>query len=157
MREALWHALARLAGNLPVPPEMTGIASALLHVSDTPSAFYPDLARLVSAVRPRFIIHTGDLADEVKLRAGSPSDRALYGRRVEALLAILEASSAEQVHLLMGNHDDPDLVRGLARRAAVSEGCARLELGGVAIAAAHRAEDRRADHRPRPNTVRPDL
>ena len=59
---------------------------------------------------------------------------------MEALLAILEASSAEQVHLLMGNHDDPDLVRGSpAGRPLPKAAPARAR--GVAIAAAHRAED----------------
>ncbi len=146
MRETLRHALARLAGNLPVPPEMTGLSCALLHVSDTPYTFYPDLARLVAAVRPRFIVHTGDLADEVKLRPGSP-DRPLYAARVEALLATLGSSAAERVFLVMGNHDDPGLVRRLASgreppgRFVVAEGCLRLDLEGVGIAASHRPED----------------
>ncbi len=146
MRETLWHALARLAGKSPIPPEMTGLPCALLHVSDTPSIFYPELARLVAAVRPRFIVHTGDLADEVKLRSGS-SDRPLYAARVEALLAVLESSAAEQVFLVMGNHDDPVIVRGLASgreprtRFVVAEGCLYLDLEGVGIAASHRPED----------------
>jgi 3',5'-cyclic AMP phosphodiesterase CpdA len=146
MRETLRHALARLSGKLPVPPELTGLSCALLHVSDTPSTFYPDLARLVAALRPRFIIHTGDLADEVKLRSGF-SDRPLYAARVEALLAILESSAAERVFLVMGNHDDPGLVRGLASgreplgRFVVAEGCLCLDLEGVGIAASHRPED----------------
>ena len=140
MRETLRHVLARLAGRLPVPPEMAGLSSVLLHVSDTPSTFYPDLARLVEALRPRFILHTGDLADEVKL-ACCPCDRTLYGKRVKALLRILEESPALRVILVMGNHDCPETVRELAGRSEVFEGGVRLELEGVQIAAAHRAED----------------
>lgn len=146
MRETLRHALACLAGRLTVPPEITGFPCALLHISDTPATFYPDLARLVAAIRPRFIVHTGDLADEVKLRPGSP-DRSLYAARVEALLAILGSSAAERIFLVMGNHDDPGLVRGLLPepgprgRFVVAEGCLRFELEGVGISASHRPED----------------
>jgi len=132
--------LARLSGSLSIPPEAEHLPCALLHVSDTPSVFYPDLARLLAAVRPRFVVHTGDLADEVKIRAGV-LDRPLYERKTGALLEILEASVAARVLLLMGNHDDTATVRRLARRAEVFEGCALLDLERVRIAAAHRPED----------------
>jgi len=132
--------LARLSGSLAIPAEAEHVRFPLLHVSDTPSVFYPDLARLLAAVRPLFVVHTGDLADEVKIRGGV-LDRALYERKTGALLEILEASLAARVFLLMGNHDDPATVRRLARRAEVLEGCALLDLDGVRIAAAHRPED----------------
>ena len=140
MKAQALRLLARLSGSLAIPHAAEHVPCALLHVSDTPSVFYPDLARLLAAVRPRFVIHTGDLADEIKIRSGV-LDRALYGQKTKSLLEILEASGATRVFLLMGNHDDPETVRGLARRAEVLEGCALLDLEGVRIAAAHRPED----------------
>ena len=144
VREALRRTLALVTGNRLVPPEAMGIEGALLHVSDTPSIFYPALARLLSAVRPRIVLHTGDLADEVK-RGSCPQDACLYAAKVEALLGILAAGCTGRIILVMGNHDDPDAVRSLATavpgRFEVFEGCARLDLDGVRIVAAHRAED----------------
>ena len=70
MKTRALRLLARLSGSLAIPPEAWRVACPLLHVSDTPSVFYPDLARLLAAVRPRFVVHTGDLADEVKIRSG---------------------------------------------------------------------------------------
>ena len=68
MKTRALRLLARLSGSLSIPPEAGSVPCPLLHVSDTPSVFYPDLARLLAAVRPRFVVHTGDLADEVKIR-----------------------------------------------------------------------------------------
>ncbi len=144
MKEALRRALACLAKAPAVPQEALGIASALLHVSDTPSFFYGDLGRIAEAIRPRFIVHTGDLADEIKLRSRSP-DARLYASRVQSLVSVLLATQAERIFLVMGNHDDFAVVRalsaGLAGRLQAFERCARMELEGVRIAAAHRPED----------------
>ncbi len=144
MKEALRRALACLTKAPAVPREAQGIASALLHVSDTPSFFYADLGRIAEAVRPRFIVHTGDLADEIKLRSRSP-DARLYASRVQSLVSVLLATPAERIFLVMGNHDDFAVVRalaaGLAGRLQAFERCARMQLEGVRIAAAHRPED----------------
>jgi predicted phosphodiesterase len=144
VRKALQRALTCLAKAPGVPPEALGLASCLLHVSDTPSFFYADIGRIAEAVKPRFIVHTGDLADEIKLRSPSP-DRKLYASRVQALLKVLQETSAERIFLVMGNHDDFSVVLTLSAplegRFLVYEHCARLELEGVRIAAAHRPED----------------
>ena len=144
MKEVLRRALACLAKAPAVPREAQGIASALLHVSDTPSSFYADLGRIAEAIRPRFIVHTGDLADEIKLRSRSP-DARLYASRVQSLVSVLLATSAERIFLVMGNHDDFAVVRalsaGFAGRLQAFERYARMELEGVRIAAAHRPED----------------
>ncbi len=144
MKEALRRALACLAKAAAVPPEVLGIGSSLLHVSDTPSLFYPDLGRIAQAVKPRFIVHTGDLADEIKLRSPSP-DVKLYASRVQSLFSVLQATSADRIFLVMGNHDDFSVVKALcasySARFLAFERCLRMELEGLRIAAAHRPED----------------
>jgi len=144
VKEAVRRALACLAKAPAVPPEVLGIGSSLLHVSDTPSLFYPKLGRIAEAVKPRLIVHTGDLADEIKLRSPSP-DLRLYASKVQALLSVLRATSAERIVLVMGNHDDFSVVKGLCAsfggRFQAFERCARLEFLGLRIAAAHRPED----------------
>jgi predicted phosphodiesterase len=144
VRETFRRALACLAKAPEVPAEALGLASSLLHVSDTPSFFYPDLGRIAEAVKPRFIVHTGDLADEIKLRSPSP-DVKLYASKVQSLLSVLQATTADRIFLVLGNHDDFSVVRALCAslrgRILVFELCARMELEGLRIAAAHRPED----------------
>ena len=39
----------------------------LLHISDTPSEIYPYIFKIIDILKPQYIFHTGDLADNVKL------------------------------------------------------------------------------------------
>ena len=96
MKAQALRLLARLSGSLSIPPEARRVSCALLHVSDTPSVFYPDLARLLVAVRPRFVVHTGDLADEIKIRSGV-LDRALYGQKTRSDRKSTRLNSSHEV------------------------------------------------------------
>lgn len=77
----------------------------LLHISDTPSGFYPELARIIKLIQPDYIIHTGDLADNIKTEF-SPSLLTKYKYEVDKLLKILNSSSTENIYITIGNHDD---------------------------------------------------
>ena len=48
-------------------PEMTDGTGKILHISDTPTCMYGYLARFLRRVNPSVIVHTGDLADDIKL------------------------------------------------------------------------------------------
>ncbi len=60
----LFHFLERPL--LPRSLRRTGEPS-LLHVSDIPSDYYRFIYRLIEKLEPAYLVHTGDLADEVKL------------------------------------------------------------------------------------------
>lgn len=81
----------------------------LLHISDTPSGFYPELARIIKLIQPDYIIHTGDLADNIKAEF-SPSLLTKYKYEVAKLLKILNSSSTENIYVTIGNHDDYDFL-----------------------------------------------
>lgn len=80
-------------------------SNLLLHISDTPSQFYPELKRIINLIGPRYIIHTGDLADNIKTEF-SPSLLAKYKYEVTKVLNILNSSNAENTYISIGNHDD---------------------------------------------------
>jgi hypothetical protein len=48
----------------------------LLHISDTPSEIYPFIFKIIDVLKPKYIIHTGDLADNVKLEINRDRTRA---------------------------------------------------------------------------------
>jgi hypothetical protein len=50
----------------------------MLHVSDTPFAFYRCLERIIDILLPPCILHTGDFVDEIKLEQ-TKRDLGLYG------------------------------------------------------------------------------
>lgn len=112
----------------------------LLHISDTPSQFYPELKRILKELEPDYIIHTGDLADNIKIGLYQSSFHR-YKREVSILLKILQDSKAKKIVLSLGNHDDYDYVRKHSGRLMVFEGLGKLEFEGVKIAFSHYYSD----------------
>lgn len=81
----------------------------LLHISDTPSQFYPELKRIIKLINPIYVIHTGDLADNVKIEF-SPSLLTKYKYEVNKLLNILNSANTDNIHITIGNHDNYDFI-----------------------------------------------
>lgn len=112
----------------------------LLHISDTPSTMYSHLRRLLDKLSPSWIVHTGDLADDVKLER-SPRCLDLYEKRVRTLLKLLEESTAKEVYLVLGNHDDERTLQKFASRSIIVRGCTDIFPEGRQIRIAHRSEE----------------
>lgn len=89
------------------PKEMDGHGK-LLHISDTPSGIYGYLSRLLKRVNPSVVVHTGDLADDIKLEL-YPGEREHYRATVKKLLNILQAPHRKVV-LSLGNQDRKSVV-----------------------------------------------
>lgn len=84
-------------------------SNLLLHISDTPSQFYPELKRIIQLIDPKYIVHTGDLADNIKTEL-SPSLITRYKYEVKKLLDILNSANTENTYIAIGNHDNPDFL-----------------------------------------------
>ncbi len=118
----------------------------LIHVSDTPSCFYPTLVRILDRLRPAWLVISGDLADEVKLEL-NPALAPRYAARLSALHELLAPRLAREPRglpglgtrlvLAVGNHDDGQLVERLFPEALVVRGAARFQAGGCACAVSH--------------------
>jgi len=108
----------------------------LLHISDTPSQLYPELARIIRILKPDYIIHTGDLVDNLKLQI-HPSLQVRYERELKCLFKIMENSIAKKIYFSLGNHDDPAVVLKLAGRIQVFANRSQLKLSGIDIDVSH--------------------
>ena len=102
-------------------------SSLMLHISDTPSQFYSELSRIIDIVRPDYIIHTGDLADNIKIEL-SPSLLTKYRHESKKLLKSLNSSKAEYISISLGNHDDYDLVYENKGRINIYREIGRLDI-----------------------------
>jgi predicted MPP superfamily phosphohydrolase len=108
----------QLAGILYIPPELLQIEEKkLLHISDTPVGFYPDLRKLVEILKPDYIVHTGDMVDNIKLQL-YPTSLFEHEKGIRKLASMLEASGAEIV-LALGNHDDFDIAKKYFKRSYI--------------------------------------
>ncbi|CDF58680.1 metallophosphoesterase [Thermobrachium celere] len=61
------HTLYYISGKIYIPSSLLKVRNTILHISDTPSNIYPELIRLVKKLSPDYIIHTGDVVDNIKL------------------------------------------------------------------------------------------
>lgn len=136
-RLSAWH---RFWGKVWVPPELRHLPEPIiLHISDTPSPFFDALPSLIRQVNPTWIIHTGDMVDDIKLGL-NPRYMNTYTSRVRRLIRILEASEAEIIFLCIGNHDDLKEIGELSPRMRIIYEGQRLALGPMTLGVSHYAQ-----------------
>lgn len=90
----------------------------LLHISDTPEEIYSYIIELVKAIKPTYIIHTGDLVDNIKLEI-LPEKIEAYRNSLKSFVAKLERCSNASIYYVMGNHDEVDVVGEVTERGIV--------------------------------------
>lgn len=112
----------------------------LLHISDTPSSFYPGLKLLIKDLKPKYIIHTGDLVDNIKLEL-HPSKRDMYKKKVKVLINILENSFADEIYLVLGNHDDFSIVKNFSKRSIIVEKASIINIDNTTYNISHFSDE----------------
>ena len=128
--------LFQAIGMLYIPPELIeSEEKKLLHISDTPLCFYSELKRLIERLEPAYIVHTGDLVDNVKLEL-FPTSIYEHENGIKRLSAMLETTRAEIV-LSMGNHDDFDIVSKYFKRSHIIMEAETMQLGGSSFRISH--------------------
>lgn len=132
--------IKKLVENLPTPhiPDqiLTSAADCLLHVSDTPALFYPCLFNLIKKIKPKVLIHTGDLVDQIKLE-NHPYLHSLYQEQIERLLPQLEHMPVDTIYLVPGNHDDTNIITYTCQRSCVLPESSVIEFGPFKLGVAH--------------------
>jgi len=107
----------------------------IMHISDTPDNIYPFILNLIEKSRPEYIIHTGDLVDNIKLER-KPELKERYAERVKELLDILENSGAE-IYIVPGNEDSEEVLKKLVRKARIVKPGEVVKVDEVKLALAH--------------------
>ena len=107
----------------------------LLHISDTPRERFAYTDGLIQRIKPDILIHTGDMADDVKV--GRMPVREEYLEALDRILEILSRSGAKETYICPGNNDLPDEIAARAPWARVVKPCTVLTLCGVSVCLAH--------------------
>lgn len=108
----------------------------ILHISDTPSQFYPELGKLIKRLDPDYIIHTGDLVDNIKLEISTVA-LARYHREVKILKRHMRLPSIKGVFIALGNHDDSNFIHAIFDDFTITDSFDTIEISGLKIAFSH--------------------
>ncbi|MFH5834712.1 metallophosphoesterase [Proteiniclasticum sp. C24MP] len=127
-------------GRIYIPEEIRGKKDLILHISDTPLAIYPAIRRLIRKMKPKVIIHTGDLADHIKLEFNEHLMNEFLND-ARKIIRIMEFSSADEVYLVMGNHDKYRKVKEMVTRSSLVEMSAMMKIEGHDFHLSHYYED----------------
>lgn len=116
----------------------------LIHLTDTPTAIYGEIEYLIGELKPEYIIHTGDLVDNVKLEL-SPQKIDLYEKFVKKIISILEKSSAIKIWICMGNHDSKKAIRD-TKKTIIEENIAKIDIENSSFCISHFGLETRECH-----------
>jgi len=93
-------------GRIIVPEELVNRNyEILVHLSDTPTAIYGELRAFLKELKPEYIIHTGDLVDNIKLEL-YPKKIDLYEKFIKVIVNIINQNAIKKSWIVMGNHDN---------------------------------------------------
>ncbi|KAB3532513.1 metallophosphoesterase [Alkaliphilus serpentinus] len=92
----------------------------LLHISDTPVDIYPYIFRIIGIVKPKYLVHTGDMVDDIKLEMYKNRLDDYY-RGLAKLLPGLEGQDALEIYYSLGNHDKFGPLKELMNKGRILE------------------------------------
>ncbi|MTI80925.1 MAG: metallophosphoesterase [Firmicutes bacterium] len=115
----LKNILSRAVGRLHIPEELSqSKEKKILHISDTPTSLYPAIKNLLKTLEPDILIHTGDLADDIKLE-DAPHNLEQYNQVVGPFIEMLEQSNCREIYIIPGNHDNVEVIKGYQNTSAL--------------------------------------
>jgi predicted phosphodiesterase len=124
----------KMLGVPSIPDEAKG---GILHISDTPRPIYKWLKCLIDTVKPTYIIHTGDVADDIKLENAPKRLKGIYRGAVIEIRNIL-ASYLANTYIVVGNHDNEEILSSLLPSAHIVKEPYRITLNNISFLLAHK-------------------
>jgi len=129
--------IKQITGEIYIPEEAHALqGKTLLHISDTPQMIFTSLRKLIEALRPDYIVHTGDMVDNIKLEI-FPYKIDEYKRSLLKLNRSLSVNGDAKLIIGLGNHDDLDMVKTTFREAAVYDTSAFITIEDKCIQISH--------------------
>ena len=122
--------------DIQLPPELGAIhGTRVLHIGDTESRYYPYFIRLICETRPDVIIHTGDMADEVKV-GRIPGTKNEYISKIKVIANAMRESGARLI-VVPGNNDLEADIRTILPEAEVLPVNSIVDIDGVKCRVGH--------------------
>jgi len=122
-----------------IPPELEAEKGPLLlHMSDTPEESYKYVIRVIDHINPQYIVHTGDIVDNIKLETNS-SYLSIYENGLKKFIDSLESYNAIPYYVI-GNHDNIDSVIKFSNKGIILDRGV-IEIEGYSFYVSHEYEE----------------
>jgi len=122
---------------LGIPSIPSWAKGGILHTSDTPRQIYGWLKSLIELTEPTYIIHTGDIADDIKLENARQRLTRGYEGATKAFSRIIREHTTNKLYIVVGNHDDEGILKKYLSYATIINTPSCLEIGGYKIFLSH--------------------
>ncbi|SKA96631.1 Calcineurin-like phosphoesterase [Caloramator quimbayensis] len=133
--EKIKRFLFNLAGEIYIPECASLNYRKIIHISDTPTVIYGSIIRLIKNTKPDILIHTGDVADDIKLQM-APQLINSYRVKVTRFLSSLSPYVKDRIIVVPGNHDDFETLKSINSIEIITEGSI-LNVDGISIGLSH--------------------
>lgn len=141
LKKYLYHWL----GKIDIPKELLDREYPIVvHITDTPTAIYGEIDYLLKKLKPEYIIHTGDLVDNIKLEL-SPKKIDLYEKFVKKMMLIISKTVVHRAWVCMGNHDCKEVIMDFDN-IIISESLSKIEINGIEFCISHYGIETRECH-----------
>lgn len=134
LKSVLYH----FTGQILIPECVENMSVKIVHLSDTPSQVYKSIIRFVSKVQPDILVHTGDIADDIKLEI-MPSLIESYRYSANYLLGQLTQHVKQKIIIVPGNHDNIEVLDIRKNMFVYREGTI-IDLHGISVGLAHKLD-----------------
>jgi len=111
----------------------------LLHIGDIATWGHPYMKRVIKKIRPDILVHTGDLADELKV-SRIPEHIPSYKKYAKKLITFMERY-AKEVYIVPGNNDLEDFIYETAQKSKIIPANTCMEIRGIPFLLCHRVLD----------------
>ncbi|MCX7884082.1 MAG: metallophosphoesterase [Caloramator sp.] len=127
--------LLNLVGEIYIPECASLKYKKILHISDTPTVIYESIIRLIKNTNPDILIHTGDVADDIKLQM-APQLINSYRVKVTRFLSSITPYVKDRIIIVPGNHDNIEILKSINSIEIMNEGSI-LNINGINFGLSH--------------------
>lgn len=82
-----------------------------MHISDTTEGIYKYIDRVIQEINPQYIVHTGDIVDNIKLETNA--DYLYLHQKGLSLFQDVIKKYRGNIYYALGNHDDRESVKSI--------------------------------------------
>lgn len=138
--ENIKYIFSRAVGRFYIPSDLLqSTEKKILHISDTPTLLYPAVKDLVRTLKPDVVIHTGDLADDIKLEL-FPHNIEAYERAVKVFIRMIKEETAGGMYIVPGNHDSVEIISKYIDKSRLVKEGEIITVGSCRVGLAHSSD-----------------